>query len=339
MHAQQTGCRVQAERWRLAEDQMDYPTFRWKAILFLIVIVTVVLSLQAKAPAPSEGVAVRMVVTASGVADDIVSEVSVHDVQVSQRRQSLKVTGWTPARGSHAGLNMFLLIDDSSDRSLGSQLNELRNFITAQAPMTLVAVGYMRNATVQILQDFTNDHAAAANAVRIPLGNTGAFGSPYLSVIDMMNRWPEHPSRRVIVMVTDGIDRSRGGPRSRGLSTMPDVTRASDLAQRTGTLIYTLFFPGVGARRRNLWEATNGQNGIARLSDESGAESFFLGVQAPVSFRPFLDRIQTALNNQYLLEFRAIPSGRAGLQSVSVGTELPGVELISADGVWVPATQ
>ena len=317
---------------------MDYGMSRRSAFL-LIAAITIALSLQAKAPAPPEGVAVSMVVTASGVVDGSVPEVTMRDVQVSQRRQSLKVTGWTPARANHAGLNMFLLIDDASDRSLGSQLNDLRDFINAQAPTTLVGVGYMRNATVQIAQDFTNDHAAAANAVRIPLGNTGAFGSPYLSAIDMMNRWPKHPSRRVIVMVTDGIDRARGGPRSRNLSTMPDVTRASDLAQRTGTLIYTLFSPGVGSRRRNFFEATSGQNGIARLSDESGAESFFLGLQAPISFRPFLDRIQTALNNQYLLEFRAIPSGRAGLQSISVGTELSGVELISADGVWVQAAQ
>lgn len=318
---------------------MNYRTFQWSALLFLIVVVTMALSLEATAPVPSAGIGVRMIVTASGVGDGNLPEVAMSDVQVSQRRQALKVTGWTAARGKYAGLNLFLLIDDAADRSLGSQLNELRDFINAQAPTTTVGVGYMRNAIVQVVRDFTNDHAAAANAVRLPMGNTGAFGSPYLSVINMMNRWPEHPSRRVIVMVTDGIDRSRGGPRSRGLGTMPDVTRASDLAQRTGTLIYTLYTPGVGARRRNLWEATNGQNGIARLSDESGAESFFLGLQAPVSFRPFLDRIQTALNNQYLLEFRAIPSGRAGLQSVSVGTELSGVELISADGVWVPAAR
>jgi hypothetical protein len=318
---------------------VDYRTSRCSALPFLIAVVTIALSLEATAPAPPEGVTVDMVVTASSVGDDPPPEVSMRDVQVSQGRQTVQVTGWTPARGNHAGLNLFLLIDDAADRSLGSQLNELRNFITAQAPTTLVGVGYMRNATVQIARDFTNDHTAVADAVRLPLGNTGAFGSPYLSVIDMMNRWPNHPNRRVIVMVTDGIDRSRGGPRSRGLSTMPDVTRASDVAQRTGTLIYTLYSPGVGYRRRNLWEATNGQNGIARLSDESGAESFFLGLQAPVSFRPFLDRIQTALNNQYLLEFRAVPGGRAGLQSISVGTEVSGVELISADGVWVPATR
>ena len=74
----------------------------------------------------------------------------------------------------------------------------------------------MRNATVQIVQDFTNDHTAAAKALRLPVGSTGAYGSPYLSVIDLMKRWPEHPNRREIVMVTDGIDRARRGLTFRG---------------------------------------------------------------------------------------------------------------------------
>ena len=54
-----------------------------------------------------------------------------------------------------------------------------------------------------------------------------------------------------------------------------------------------------------MWEATSGQNRIARLFDETGGEAFFLGLQTPVSFGPFLDGVQTALNNQYLLKFRA----------------------------------
>ena len=145
----------------------------------------------------------------------------------------------------------------------------------------------MRNATVEIVQNFTTDHAAAARAVRLPRANDGAFGSPFLSVIDLMNRWTTHPNRRVVVMVTDGIDRARGGPRQRGIGPAnPDVIRASNVAQRTGTIIYTLFFPGVGARSRNMWEASNGQNAIARLSGETGGEAFFLGLQAPVSSAP-----------------------------------------------------
>ncbi len=74
-----------------------------------------------------------------------------------------------------------------------------------------------------------------------------------------------------------------------------------------------------------------------QLSDRTGGEAFFLGLQAPVSFRPFLDRLQNSLDNQFLLEFGARPDRRAGLRSFNINTSVAGVELISADSGWVPA--
>jgi hypothetical protein len=267
-------------------------------------------------------------------------EVNREDVVVKQGKTRLKVTDWTPARGDQAGLDLFVLIDDASDTSLGSQLADLSAFIKAQPATTSVGVGYMRNATVQITQDFTKDHVAAAKALRLPLGSPGAYGSPYLSVVDLMKRWPEHPNRREVVMVTDGIDRARGGPYPRGIGQIsPDADYASTVAQRTGTIIHTIYSPGVGRLRHNFWEVNNGQNGIAKLSDESGGESYFLGTQAPVSFKPYLDQIQKILENQYLLTFEATPRKKAGLQSVTLSTEVAGVEFASANSIWVPSTK
>jgi hypothetical protein len=165
----------------------------------------------------------------------------------------------------------------------------------------------------------------------------GAFGSPYLSVIDLMKRWPEDPNRREVVMITDGIDRARGGPRSRGLSiVIPDVDSAGDLAQRSGTIVHTIYCRGVGRLGRNFWEETNGQNGISKLSDVSGGASFFLGLQNPVSFKPYLNDLQMTFDNHYQLGFQAIPGKKSGLQNVKLSTEVAGVELVSADSVWVP---
>ena len=79
---------------------------------------------------------------------------------------------------------------------------------------------------------------------------------------------------------------------------------------RTGTIIHTIYAPGVGRYRRNYWEATSGQMGIAKLSDVSGGESFFLGLETPVSFTPYLDQLQKILDNQYLLTFPPSPEGR-----------------------------
>jgi len=188
----------------------------------------------------------------------------------------------------------------------------------------------MQNARVLVAQDFTTDHGAAAKALRLPLGSPGAFGNPYRSVIDLMKRWPEHPNRREVIMITDGIDRSHAGPRH-DLSINPDVDLASTVAQRTGTIIYTIYSPGAGRLSRNFWEATNGQNGISKLSDETGGESYFLGRQPAVSFEPYLTQITKNLENQYLLVFDVTTRKKAGLQPVALTTEVAGVEFALAD--------
>lgn len=193
----------------------------------------------------------------------------------------------------------------------------------------------MRNATVQIAQNFTAEHEQAAKAIRLPTGFVGAFGSPYLSLIDLMQRWPDHPDRRrEVIMVSDGIDRARRG---RNALLNPDADRASEVAQRTGTTIHTIYFPGVGHWRRNFWEANNGAMALGKVSDLTGGESFFLGLPAPVSFRPYLETLQRVFNNQYWLSFSVGPGNRAGLQSVGITTEVAGVDFSYADAVWVPA--
>jgi len=309
---------------------------------FLMILTIACMSLlpvRAQDKAPVATTPVRMTVTLRLLDDDKrMPEVNREDVIVRQDKDRLKVTGWTPARGDRSGLDLFILIDDASNPSLGSQLNDLRAFINAQPPTTSVGVGYMRNGTVQIAQNFTTEHSQAAKALRLPIASSGAYGSPYLSVIDLMKRWPEHSNRREVIMVTDGIDRARGGPRYRGLGFIsPDVDSASRVAQRTGTIIHTIFTRGAGRLGSNFWEITNGQNGIAKLSDETGGESFYLGTQNPVSFKPYLDDMQKTLDNRYLLEFRAVPGKKSGRQYVKLTTEVAGVELDSADSVWVKA--
>jgi len=280
-----------------------------------------------------------MTVTANVPADKKVPQINQDDVVLKLNKQRTKVTGWVPAQGDRAGLELFFLIDDAAGTSLGTNLGDLATFINAQPPTTSVGVGYMRNGTVQIVQNFTADHAASAKALRLPLSSAGAYGSPYLSVIDLMNRWPAGNNRREIVMVTDGIDRARRGIPSRAMNINPDVDSAADVAMRTRTIIHTIYTPGIGRWYRNYWEATNGQLSISKLSDVTGGESYYLGLQNPVSFTPYLDQLQRILENQYLLSFSATPGNKAGWQYVSLNTELAGVEFALANAVWVQAAK
>lgn len=301
---------------------------------------------------PPNTVQVHMVATVEPLKDsDAVSSLSRDDVQVRQGKRSLPVTGWIPSRGEQAALQLFILIDETSDTSLGSQLSDLREFIQAQPPTTWLALGYMRNTSVNILQNFTTDRDQVAKVLRLPLGSTGASDSPYLSLIGLMKGWPESKVRREVLMITDGIDRLRGtnggmpssrpGARAETHMVMPymspDVDRASRDAQRYGVIVHSIYTRGVGHVSRNYYEISNGQNGIAKLADETGGESFFLGAQNAVSFKPYLDKLQNILDNQYFLVFQATPGKKAGLQRVKITTEAPKVEIVSADSVWVPA--
>jgi len=285
---------------------------------------------------PDELVPARMTVTANVDNNKRTPAIEREDVLVKKGGQRLEVAEWVPAQGERAGLELFFLIDDASTTSLGLHLDDLRAFINAQPATTTIAVGYARNASVEIRQNFTADHAAAANALRLPVGNVGAYGSPYLSVVNLMKRWPETPNRREVILITDGIDRAR---RSHNSFSNPDVDLAADVAQRTGTMIHTIYFPGSGHWHRNFWEANYGVNGLAKLAAATGGEAFDFGTQAPVSIQPYLANLQRVLDNQYLLTIAAKPGKKAGLQAVNVSTEIAGVDLSTPDAVWLPAVK
>jgi hypothetical protein len=269
---------------------------------------------------------------------------------VKQGKDRLQVTDWIPARGEQAGLQLFVLIDDTCDTSLGGHLDDLRAFIAAQPIATAIAIGYMRNANVNVVQDFTTDHEKAARALRLPLGTLSSQDSPYLSLTSLLQRWPESKLRREVLMISDGIDRLRGyaptapsrvGPARATSTTMlyisPDVETASDASQKSGVIVHSIYAPGVGRAHRNFYEAQNGLNGLSKLSDETGGEAFYLTAQNPVSYKPYIDRLQVILDNQYFLVFLAKPQKKAGFQRIKIDTEVPGIEFVAADYVWVPA--
>jgi hypothetical protein len=311
----------------------------FSSALIMLAIFSATTVSWAQESATATAIPVRIAVTANVANDKRMPAINPEDVVVKQGKQRLPVTEWVTAQDSRSGLELFILIDDASSTSLGSHLNDLRGFVNAQPSTTAIGVGYMRNATVQIVQNFTTDHEAAAKTIRLPLGNAGAYGSPYLSVTDLMKRWPENQNRHEVIMVTDGIDRARGGPRWPGLSPNPDVDSASEIAMRNGTIVHTIYAPGTGRLSRNYWEATNGQMNMARLADITGGESYYLGLQSPVSIKPYLDDLQRVLDNRYWLSFSVNPGTKAGLQYVSLSTEVAGVEFSAPDAVWVPAAK
>jgi len=295
-------------------------------------------------------VQVHLVITNEAVrGDGEVPRLQSGDVKVKQGKTFLRVNQLIPAQGDNAALQLFILVDDTLGSEIGNNLNDIRDFIKAQPASTVIAVGYMSNATVNIVQNFTPDHDLAVKALRLPRGTLSTMDSPYLSLISLVKGWPQQNVRREVLMVTDGLDRLRGNPTSSRLgpnygsvyhsmpTISPDVNSASEISQRYNVLVYSLYAVGVGRAARSSWDLQVGLSGLSKLADETGGDCFSLGTSSLVSFKPYLERLQKMFDNQYYVVFQAIPKSKAGLQRVNVTTEVSNAEIAAPDNAWVPA--
>jgi hypothetical protein len=304
-----------------------------KYLLPFTVVAAVLFPLLAQKDAAVPGTPAHAVVTVEARHGSQPPQLQQQDIMAYEDRNRVQVTSWLPLKGDHAGLELMILLDDGSGLSVNTQLNEIRDFINAQPETTAIAVGYMRNGTVQFTAKFNKDHGQAAKSVRIPLGQAGINGSPYFSLSDVAKGWQEGAERREVLMITDGIDRYGYGT---GLDN-PYVNAAISDAQRKGIIVFSIYTRGAGHFGHSFWRNSWGQNFLSQLSDETGGESYYIGVGSPVSLKPYLDDLSARLTRQYLITMTLKAENKAGLRPIKLHTEVPNADLAYPARVWVPA--
>src|SRR5713226_7280036 len=275
--------------------------------------------------------AVTMTVTAVGKKDTSPPLVTKDNVQLFLKKERTQVADW-----KHGGkLYLAVLIDDSLDSEIASQWNDLKAFFAGQADTTYISVAYARNGAAMLAQDFTNDHELAAKALRLPVGGS-AFSSPYLALLDLMKRWPSSADRRSILLISSGIDYFRGGFDLRS----PDLDSTISHAQKQNINIWSIYAPDAGHRARGFFLAFRAQSNLSELSDQTGAESYYLGTDAPVTLKPYFDELAMHLSNQYLLTFKASGGAKGRFERIRVvPAELPNVEFLAAPKAYLPAVK
>lgn len=279
-------------------------------------------------------VPVSMVVSLEAKHGGEIPTINREDVRVTQGKTRLRVTDWVPLQGDQASLQLFVLLDDADQTNISLQFDDLRRFMDAQPASTLIGVAYMQYGTAEIVQTLSTDHALAEKALRMPLSFAGVSSSPYAAISDLIKRWPEGTARREIFVVSSGIDHLYGGGPDD-----PYLTEAISQAQRAQIQIYAIYASERGHFGHSYWQSNWGQNDLSQLAEETGGEFYVQGLQTPIAFRPFLDQFAERLTHQYRLTFLAVPEKKAAYQRVTLGTEVPNAELVSADRVYVPAAE
>jgi hypothetical protein len=306
---------------------MNYDRKWPAALLSAAMAVAVSLSFAWETLAADSG-AVTMTVTAVGKKETQPPPLTKDDVQLFQGKEKVQVADWK--RGD--ALFLAVLIDDSLQSAVASQWGDLQAFFMAQPENTYIAVAYGRNGVAMVAQDFTKDHALAAKALRMPSGSAGAFTSPYLAVQDWVKRWPDSGERKSIMLFSSGIDYFRGSfdPVD------PDLDGTISRAQKQNINIWTIYVPDAGHVGNRSFRVFNAQSNLSRLSEETGAESYYLGSGMPVTLKPYFDEIQMHLNNQYLLSFVGNGGKKGKFERVRVVTEVPNVEFLTPSEVFLP---
>jgi len=299
------------------------------SLALLAGVLATLLVFTATSAVASSPQSVTMTVTAVGKKSTTAPEVSAGDVAYFLNKERTQIADWR--RGEK--LYLAVLIDDSLNATVASQWNELQAFFNAQPGTTYISVSYARNGSAMLAQDFTNDHALAAKALRLPIGATAAT-SPYFALEDLMKRWPSSTDRRSILLLSSGIDYIHGN-----FPTSPDLETAIELAQKENVNVWSIYYPDAGRLGHRFFLATKAQSDLTQLANEMGATAFYLATSAPVTFKPYLDELSKRLSNQYLLTFQGNGGAKGRFERVRVASELPNTGFMAASQAYLPASK
>lgn len=232
--------------------------------------------------------------------------------------------------GTNSPITLAVLIQEDLP-TVGNEIKSLAEFIRNLPKGSRVMVGYLRTGSLQVRQRFTNDLEKAAKTLRPPIGfaNSGPY-NPYVEVIEALKRFESQPlGRRAILLVSDGLDISRGVDSSSPTQSI-DLQRAVNESQRRGVAIYGFYAPSVAAASSPSL-AGNAQSSLLRLSNETGGLAFFQGTGAPVSFEPFIRKLDISLQKQAALTFLSTHLGK-GFHKIEVRSSTPGVNVSYPSG-------
>src|SRR5690349_11421092 len=171
--------------------------------------------------------------------------------------------------GTNSPITLTVLIQEDLVPGVGNEIKDMADFIRQLPRGSRVMVGYLRTGSLQVKQRFTTDLERAASALRPPTGfASNSPYNPYVEVIEALKRFDGQPlGRRAILLVSDGLDVSRGVDSSSPTQSV-DLQRAVNESQRRGVAIYSFWAPTTLAAG-NPALILNAQSSLSRLSDET----------------------------------------------------------------------
>lgn len=259
---------------------------------------------------------------------------------VSQQNVSIKVNGkpsivnrWTPLSGPNDSVELVILIDGAARTSLGSQYSDIEHFVKTLPPNAKAAIAYMLNGRAVFATPLSANHEQVLSALHLPAGATGVTASPYFCLSDLAQHWPSgnRDARRVVVMVTDGVD-------AYDLRFDPDdpyVQAAIKDSAKAGLVVYSIYWMNRGLIDLSRYQNNASQSLLLMVTDATGGKSYWQGTGNPVSLKPYFEDLSRRLANQYELNFSAQLNGKPTLETMKLKVDAPAINVTAPQQVFV----
>jgi len=236
--------------------------------------------------------------------------VSAQDLAIKINGKDSTITNFQPLRGQNDRLELVVLLDSGARSSIGTQLNDITSFVKTLPERAKVSIAWMANGTAQLATPLTTDHQAVLKGIHLPVGSAGQSASPYFCLSNLAQHWPsqDRSARRVVVMITDGIDyyNPRYDPND------PYMQSAITDSVKSGLVVYSIYWQNQGRLDRTRFGTDAGQNLLTQVTQATGGYSYWQGYGNPVSFQPYFKDLDRRLQNQYEIAFTAPLHGKSG---------------------------
>jgi len=144
-------------------------------------------------------------------------------------------------------LSLAVLLQEDLSQEINLQLKDLREFVKTLPRGSRVMVAYVHGGSLKIRQRFTDNLQKAAEAIQI-LGASPSSNGPFEGVEAATNYFDALPTgRRAIILISDGLDSSRGLSAARISSAGASKRRDSSAAKAVSRF--------VAAKRRRPMDA------------------------------------------------------------------------------------
>jgi hypothetical protein len=262
------------------------------------------------------------------------ANLSPQDLAIKVNGKDSTITNLTPLRGQNDRLELVVLIDSGARSSIGTQLSEIGDFVKTLPPQAKVSVAWMVNGSAQLATPLTTDHQQALKGIHLPSGISGGSASPYFCLSNLAQHWPsnDRSARRVVVMITDGIDyyNPRYDPND------PYMQAAITDSVRAGLVVYSIYWQNQGRFDRSQYGTNAGQNLMSQVTQATGGNSYWQGYGNPVSFQPYFKDLDRRLQNQYEVAFTAPLKGKGSdVQTLKLKTNGLSAKLEAPQQVYV----